>query len=123
MIRVLVADDEPLIRAGIRTVLESAADIDVVAEVDDGRAAVDEAIRHRVDVALLDITMPVLDGLSAGEELRRRAPAVRTVMLTSFGAQPNVLRAVGYDPLITDWPSPVPPDTSLSVTSLAASYW
>jgi DNA-binding NarL/FixJ family response regulator len=94
MVTVLVADDEPLITAGIRTVLESAGDIEVVATVADGNAAVDAAVRHRPDVALLDITMPVLDGLAALGELRRHAPAVRAVMLTSFGTEPNVVRAL-----------------------------
>lgn len=94
MIRVLVADDEPLIAAGIRTVLESAGDIEVVAQAGDGRTAVEETIRHRTDVALIDINMPVLDGLSVVEELRRRAPAVRAVVLTSFGAEANVSRAL-----------------------------
>ena len=92
--RVLVADDEPLITAGIRTVLESQAGIEVVATAADGSAAVREAVRHRPDVALLDITMPVLDGLAALTELRRQAPSVRAVMLTSFGTEPNVLRAL-----------------------------
>jgi len=94
MIRVLVADDEPLMAAGIRTVLESAPDIEVVAEADDGRAAVDAALRHRVDVVLLDIKMPGMDGLAALAELRRRLPAPRVVILTSFGAEPNVHRAL-----------------------------
>lgn len=94
MVRVLVADDEPLITAGIRTVLESAGDIEVVATVADGSSAVAEAVRHRADVVLLDITMPGLDGLGALTELRRQAPAVRAVMLTSFGTEPNVLRAL-----------------------------
>ncbi|WP_422769394.1 response regulator transcription factor [Plantactinospora sp. WMMC1484] len=94
MIRVLLADDEPLIRAGIRTVLESAGDIEVVAEAADGAGAVDAALRHRADVALLDIRMPVLDGLDAVDELARRLPGLRVVVLTSFGAEPNVLRAV-----------------------------
>ncbi|WP_199430066.1 response regulator transcription factor [Qaidamihabitans albus] len=94
MIRVLVADDEPLVTAGIRTVLESAGDMEVVAEAGDGRTAVDQAISHRADVALIDIRMPVLDGLSAIEQLRRRMPALRIVVLTSFGAEPNVLRAL-----------------------------
>ncbi|MDT0308081.1 response regulator transcription factor [Streptomyces sp. DSM 44917] len=93
-IRVVVADDQPLITAGIRTVLGSAGDIAVVAEAADGRAAVEAALRHRADVALLDIAMPGLDGLAAAEELRRRAPAVRPVMLTAFGEEPNVLRAL-----------------------------
>jgi DNA-binding NarL/FixJ family response regulator len=94
VVRVLVADDEPLITAGIRTVLESSEDIEVVATATDGSAAVREAVRHRPDVALLDITMPVLDGLGALTELRRQAPSVRAVMLTSFGTEPNVLRAL-----------------------------
>jgi DNA-binding NarL/FixJ family response regulator len=93
-VRVLVADDEPLITAGIRTVLESAGDIEVVATATDGSAAVAKALRHRPDVVLLDITMPVLDGLGALGELRRQLPATRAVMLTSFGTEPNVLRAL-----------------------------
>lgn len=93
-VRVLVADDEPLITAGIRAVLESAGDIEVVATAVDGGAAVTEAVRHRPDVVLLDITMPVLDGLGALAELRRQAPAARAVMLTSFGTEPNVVRAL-----------------------------
>jgi DNA-binding NarL/FixJ family response regulator len=94
MVRVVIADDEPLITAGIRTVLESADDIEVVATVADGGAAVAEAVRHRPDVVLLDITMPVLDGLGALGELRRQAPDVRAVMLTSFGTESNVLQAL-----------------------------
>ncbi|MFF4419067.1 response regulator [Streptosporangium sp. NPDC001559] len=94
MIRVLVADDEPLITAGIRTVLESAADIEVVAEAANGRAAVEAALGHRVDVALIDVNMPVLDGLSAIEELRGLVPTLRTLVLTSFGTEPNVVRAL-----------------------------
>jgi DNA-binding NarL/FixJ family response regulator len=93
-VRVLVADDEPLITAGIRAVLESAGDTEVVATAADGGAAVREAVRHRPDVVLLDITMPVLDGLGALAELRRQAPAARAVMLTSFGTEPNVVRAL-----------------------------
>jgi len=92
VIRALVADDEPLITAGIRTVLESAGDIEVVAQAGDGRAAIAEAARHRPDVGLIDINMPVLDGLAALSELRHHVPAL--LMLTSFGAEPNVLRAL-----------------------------
>jgi DNA-binding NarL/FixJ family response regulator len=94
MVRVLVADDEPLITAGIRAVLESAGDIEVVATAADGATAVTEAVRRRPDVVLLDITMPILDGLGALAELRRQAPATQAVMLTSFGTEPNVLRAL-----------------------------
>ncbi|MEU5036168.1 response regulator transcription factor [Streptomyces rubiginosohelvolus] len=95
MIRVLVADDEPLIRAGIRMILTSADDIDVVAEAGDGREAVEKA-RGGVDVALLDIQMPVMDGLTALVELGRAAPKVRVLILTTFGERDNVLRTLGH---------------------------
>jgi DNA-binding NarL/FixJ family response regulator len=78
----------------VRTVLESAGDIEVVATATDGSAAVRAALEHRPEVALLDITMPVLDGLGALEELRRTLPTTRVVMLTSYGTEPNVLRAL-----------------------------
>ncbi|MEU0299068.1 response regulator transcription factor [Streptomyces sp. NPDC006175] len=94
MIRVLVADDEPLIRAGIRMILSSADDIDVVAEAADGREAVELARSQRVDVALMDIQMPVMDGLTALTELGRVAPQVRVLILTTFGERQNVLRAL-----------------------------
>ncbi|MFE3826654.1 response regulator [Streptomyces sp. NPDC059092] len=96
MIRVLVADDEPLIRAGIRMILTSADDIDVVAEAGNGREAVESARGTAVDVALLDIQMPVMDGLAALTELRRAAPDVRVLILTTFGERDNVLRALGH---------------------------
>jgi DNA-binding NarL/FixJ family response regulator len=94
MIKVLIADDEPLVRAGIHAVLETAADIVVAAQVGDGRAAVEAALACRPDVALVDIKMPVLDGLAAIGEIRRRVPSVQTVILTSFGTQPNAQRAI-----------------------------
>ncbi|AXQ53274.1 MULTISPECIES: response regulator transcription factor [Streptomyces] len=94
MIRVLVTDDEPLIRAGIRMILSSAEDIEVVAEAADGREAVELARTHHVDVALLDLQMPVMDGLTALAELQRAAPRVRVLILTTFGERQNVLRAL-----------------------------
>ncbi|MGI5245754.1 response regulator [Dactylosporangium sp. CA-139066] len=93
-IRVLVADDEPLIAAGIRAVLESAADLEVVAVVADGAAAVEAAGRAGPDVALLDVRMPVLGGLDAMAAVRAARPGVAIVVLTSFGDEPNVLRAL-----------------------------
>ncbi len=95
-IRVVIADDEPLIRAGIRMILNSDPEIQVVGEAADGRAAVEAARAHAADVVLLDIQMPVLDGLSALPELRRAVPAARVVVLTTFGERENVLRALEY---------------------------
>ncbi|MFJ3724507.1 response regulator [Streptomyces sp. NPDC090045] len=95
VIRVVIADDEPLIRAGIRMILTSAQDIEVVAEAANGREAVELARSHAPDVMLLDIQMPVMDGLTALGELRRAAPQVRALILTTFGEKENVLRALG----------------------------
>nr|WP_308407170.1 response regulator transcription factor [Streptomyces sp. APSN-46.1] len=95
VIRVVIADDEPLIRAGIRMILTSAPDIEVVAEAANGREAVELARAHKPDVMLLDIQMPVMDGLTALGELGRAAPEVRALILTTFGEKENVLRALG----------------------------
>lgn len=94
VIRVVIADDEPLIRAGIRMILTSAPDIEVVAEAANGREAVELARAHVPDVLLLDIQMPVTDGLTALGELGRAAPDVRALILTTFGEKENVLRAL-----------------------------
>ncbi|MER6045881.1 response regulator transcription factor [Streptomyces sp. NPDC001793] len=93
-IRVLLADDEAMIRHGVRLILRHADGIDVVAEAADGRQAVDLAAAHRPDVALVDIRMPVCDGLAAIAPLLALDPAPRVVMLTTFGDEVNVLRAL-----------------------------
>ncbi|MFE3682941.1 response regulator [Streptomyces sp. NPDC059095] len=95
-IRVVIADDEPLIRAGIRMILTSDAAIEVVAEATNGREAVELARSHGVDVVLLDIQMPEMDGLAALAELRRTVPAARVIILTTFGERENVLRALEH---------------------------
>ncbi|MEJ8658481.1 MULTISPECIES: response regulator transcription factor [Streptomyces] len=95
-IRVVIADDEPLIRAGIRMILTSDQEIEVVAEGANGREAVELARSHGADVVLLDIQMPVMDGLTALPELRRAVPAARVIVLTTFGERENVLRALEH---------------------------
>lgn len=93
-IRVVVADDEGLIRSGITKILTSAGDIEVVAEAGDGHTTVEAVRRHRPDVVLLDIRMPVLDGLGALEEIQRLATDTRVVMLTTFDADDYVATAL-----------------------------
>ncbi|MBH5338816.1 response regulator transcription factor [Streptomyces pactum] len=93
--RVLLADDEALVRAGVRAILAADPGIEVVAEAADGRAAVEAARAHRPDVALLDIRMPGLDGLAACEELARVAPETAVAMLTTFSEDAYVARALG----------------------------
>jgi DNA-binding NarL/FixJ family response regulator len=94
VIRVLLADDEPLVRAGIRAVLAADAEIEVVAEADNGRVAVELAAAHRPDVVLLDIAMPVLDGLAAAAELTRTVPETGVLMLTTFSADEHIAAAL-----------------------------
>ncbi|MGP4016944.1 response regulator [Saccharopolyspora sp. 5N708] len=85
MIRVVVADDEALIRAGIRAVLGNDPEIEVVGDAADGHQAVDLVLRHRPQVAVLDIQMPELDGIAATTEVLRLAPATAVIILTTFG--------------------------------------
>ncbi|MFF4447688.1 response regulator [Streptomyces sp. NPDC001502] len=95
MIRILIADDEPMIRAGVRAVLATDPGITVVAEAADGHEAVRLVQHHRPDVAVLDIRMPGTDGIAAAAEIRRTVPATGVVMLTTFGEDDYILRALG----------------------------
>ncbi|MEV5595096.1 response regulator transcription factor [Streptomyces sp. NPDC052496] len=94
-VRVLLADDEAMIRAGVRAILAASPGVEVVAEAADGREAVELALRHRPDVCLLDIRMPRLDGLGAAAELRRALPETAVVMLTTFSEDEYVAGALG----------------------------
>ncbi|MFB9681350.1 response regulator [Streptosporangium vulgare] len=95
MIRVLIADDEPMIRAGVRALLSTAPDITVVAEAADGHEAVELVRRHRPQVAVLDIRMPKVNGIAAAAEIRRTVPATGVVILTTFGEDDYILQALG----------------------------
>jgi DNA-binding NarL/FixJ family response regulator len=95
MIRVLLADDDALIRAGVKAVLATDPELEVVAEAGDGRAATEFAQRHRPDVAVLDIRMPGTDGLTAAAEIRRTLPETGIVVLTTYGEDEYIFRAIG----------------------------
>jgi DNA-binding NarL/FixJ family response regulator len=101
VIRVLVVDDHAMVRAGLASVLRGSGDIEVVAEAADGQAAVAEAIGTAPDVVLMDLSMPVLDGVGATRAVLEAVPATRVVVLTSFSDRDRVQRAleagaVGY---------------------------
>ena len=91
MIRVLIAEDQSLVRGALRALLELEEDLAVVAEVGRGDEVLAAAREHRPDVALLDIEMPGRDGIEAARELAAELPAVRAVVLTTFG-RPGFLR-------------------------------
>ena len=80
--RVLLADDHPVVRRGLREVLDAEPDFQVIAETDNGASAVDRAVADDVDLAVLDVTMPRLTGLQAAAELARRRPELRVLMLS-----------------------------------------
>ncbi|BFO14146.1 response regulator transcription factor [Streptomyces sp. KM77-8] len=83
-----------MVRAGVRAILASGGESEVVAEAGDGREAVELARAHRPDVALLDIRMPRLDGLTAAEEIVRTVPGTAVALLTTFSEQAYVARAL-----------------------------
>jgi DNA-binding NarL/FixJ family response regulator len=120
VIRVLIVDDDALVRAGLSMMLAGSDDVRVVAEAADGsevEAAVDA---YRPDVVLMDIRMPGVDGLAATERLRARAEAPHVIVLTTFDADEHVLRALragagGF--LLKDTP---PPDILRAIRLVAA---
>jgi DNA-binding NarL/FixJ family response regulator len=80
--RILLADDHAMVRRGLRLVLDSEPDLEVVAEAGDGAEAVDLALKDGVDLAVLDVTMPRLTGIQAVQELARRKPELKTLILS-----------------------------------------
>ena len=89
-LRVVIADDQPLMRAGFKTVLEATGSIEVVAEAGDGEEAVAAANAHSPDVVLMDIRMPKVDGIEA----TRRLPRQRVLILTTFGLDEYIVEAL-----------------------------
>ncbi|GIF22267.1 two-component system response regulator DesR [Actinoplanes tereljensis] len=85
MIKLLLADDQALVRGAMAALLDMEADLKVVAEVGRGDEVLAAARDHDIDVALLDVEMPGLDGVAAARELRRALPAVKVLMVTTFG--------------------------------------
>ena len=107
MIRILVADDQPLVRAGIVATIDAQDDMEVVGEAEDGNGAIDSAGRLAPDVVLMDIRMPGVDGIEATRAVRERDPDRRVLILTTFDADDHVyaaLRAGACGFLVKDAP-------------------
>ena len=93
-IRVLVADDQSMVRAGFRMLLSGEDGIEVVAEADNGLEAVDKAARFQPDVVLMDIRMPEMDGLEATRRILAADPAARILTLTTFDLDEYIYEAL-----------------------------
>jgi DNA-binding NarL/FixJ family response regulator len=94
MIRVVIVDDQAMVRSGFRSLLAQVPGIEVVAEASDGRAAIDAVNRHQPNVVLMDIRMPVLDGLSATRQLASEGSSTRILVLTTFDLDEYVYEAL-----------------------------
>jgi DNA-binding NarL/FixJ family response regulator len=94
MTRVLIADDHAVVRAGLSQLLATFPEVELVAVAADGEEAVALAAEHRPDVVLMDLEMPVLDGIDATRQIRAAQPEVAVVVLTSFSDRDRILRAL-----------------------------
>jgi DNA-binding NarL/FixJ family response regulator len=120
MTRVLIADDQALVRVGLRKILEAEDDIDVVGEAADGEDALDEARLQRPDVVLMDIRMPVLDGIEATRRIVSAQPTTRVLILTTFGLDAYVfdsLRAGASGFMLKD----APPEELVAAVRIVAN--
>jgi DNA-binding NarL/FixJ family response regulator len=120
MVRVLLVDDDALVRAGLRIILSSAEDLEVVGEADDGARAVAAVREHRPDVVLMDIRMAQMDGITATAALRRLDAPPQVIVLTTFQADEQVmsaLRAGASGFLVKD----TPPAEIINAVRLVAS--
>ena len=118
-IRVVIADDHKLVRAGIRRLLEEVPDIEVIAEAGDGREAIRLVEQHEPDVVLTDIGMPVLNGLGVTQHLARTFPNIRVVILSMYEDEAHVygaLRAGAAGYLIKD---AAPAELKLAIRAVA----
>jgi DNA-binding NarL/FixJ family response regulator len=92
--RILIADDHALVRSGLKKVLDAKPDMEVVAEAEDGAAAVEQALADGVDLAILDVSMPRMTGIQAAAELHRRKPEVKTLMLSMHDSEQFLFEAL-----------------------------
>lgn len=93
-IRILIADDHSIVRSGLTSVIHSEPDMKIVAEASDGVQAVELFRKHRPDLTLIDLRMPVMNGIEAIEHIRREEPAARFLVLTAFNGDEDIYKAL-----------------------------
>ena len=93
-IKVLIADDHTIVRAGLTALLGTEKDIKVVGEAKNGAQAVSEAIKLHPDIVIMDLMMPKMDGVAATKELIRKAPSAKTILLTTYGTSDGIAHAL-----------------------------
>lgn len=94
MIKVLLADDHEIVRLILRQVLEKAGDIQVVSMASNGQEAVNEAVAHHPDVAVMDISMPTMDGVEATKQISSKRPDTRVLMVSSYATPQYIHRSI-----------------------------
>ena len=108
MIRLLLVDDQSIVREGLSSLLQTQSDLEIVGEAENGRVAVEKAIALQPDVVLMDIRMPVMDGVAAIKILQQQAPAIKILVLTTFDDDRYVTQAIAHGAqgyLLKDTPS------------------
>jgi DNA-binding NarL/FixJ family response regulator len=108
MIRLLLVDDQGIIREGLRSLLETKPDLSIIGEAENGKAAVELALTLQPDVVLMDVRMPIMDGVAATRAIAEQAPSIKVLVLTTFDDDEYVTQALrcgakGY--LLKDTPS------------------
>ncbi len=93
-IRIMIADDHTIVRAGIRQLLETQPDFEIVAEVENGREALEQVILHHPDVALMDLRMPEMDGVQAITTIKAQHPDIQILVLTTYDTDADIVWAV-----------------------------
>ena len=94
LIKIIIADDHPLIRQGLRVVIEAQPDMELVAEASNGEQAIQQALALKPDIVIMDLQMPVKDGLAATREIAQADPQAQVLVLTSFPDDDNVYAAI-----------------------------
>jgi DNA-binding NarL/FixJ family response regulator len=93
-IRIVVADDHPVVREGLAAIIRRQSDMAVVGEAADGREALDLCLAHHPDVVLMDLRMPVMDGVAATEAIQRSAPRTRVLVLSTYDGEEGIYQAL-----------------------------